>query len=152
MKKNFNSLFRTKAIIFVDQKSNNLTYYGHFILWLGMLFYSSLTVGQPSDARVTFTLATNGFLTATFDVQLTDSIGYSEVDVRLIDSIEDSTLYSRSFLFDQTTGLPTGNTWQRQGTNVQLGIGIIPERIAWLGKVRLKTTAGVWSDWYEFLF
>lgn len=152
MKKNFNSPFGKQAAFYDDRKTNRYSCSAHFTLLLGMLFFYSFTFAQPIDARISFTPATSGFLTATFNIQLLDSTGYSEVDVRLIDSIEDSILYSRSFLFDQTTGLPTGITWQRQGTNVQLGIGTIPERIAWLGKVRVKTTAGVWSDWYEFLF
>ncbi len=123
-----------------------------YTVMLILLFNINYTLAQPTDARVTFTVAPSGVVNGMFYVQLPDSAGYSNVDVQLIDTLEDSILFARNFVFDQTSGLPPGISWQRMGTELQLGIGTFPVRIAWLGKVRLKTSSGQWSDWYEFLF
>lgn len=107
---------------------------------------------QPVDVRVALTDAVTGYVTGRFYITLPDSNGISEVDAQLIDSIDDSLLFNHSFLFDQSSGLPEGLSWQRNGVEVELGTGTLPVRMAWVGRVRLKNTSNQWSDWYEFLF
>ncbi len=116
------------------------------------LVFPGFAQSQPTDARVTFTPAGSGIVSATFFVNLPDSTGFTDVDIKLIDILEEVILFERNFVFDQTSGLPAGITWQRNGTEVNLSIGTHIQKIAYLGKVRLKNTAGNWSDWYEFLF
>jgi len=107
---------------------------------------------QPADAHVELSPTFSGNISAVFYVKLPDSTGFTDVDIKLIDSLDDVVLFERNFVFDQTSGLPSGITWQRNGTEVNLGIGSHIQKIAYMGKVRLKNTAGLWSDWYEFLF
>ena len=134
------------------QTKIKMKFLGNALLIILVMTNFSKSQAQINSARVIFTPTTNNLNTGTFQIELSDSTGISEVEVQLIDPMEDSLMFERIYVFDQTAGLPNTITWQRQGTNVQMGMGNFPERLAWNGKVRVKTTIGVWSDWLEFLF
>jgi hypothetical protein len=110
------------------------------------------TQAQIISARVLFTPTTNNLNMGNFQIELTDSTGFSEVEVKLVDAMKDSLLFERIYAFDQITGLPTNITWQRTGTKVQMGMGTFSKSLAWKGKVRVKNSGGIWGEWMEFLF
>jgi hypothetical protein len=112
----------------------------------------TISTAQPLDARVTFTPATGGMVTGVFYVLLADSTGFSDVEVSLTDNLADSVVFSRVFEFDQTSGLPAGVSWLREGTRVFMGIGTHAQSVSWQAKARLRTTSGAWSNWYAFRF
>ena len=85
-------------------------------------------------------------------VVLPDSVGWSSINLEIKDKIRDSVLFNREYVFDQTTGLPTGITWVRDGNDVYLGTGNIPSKLGYRGKVRLKDSSGQWGDPLQFIF
>jgi hypothetical protein len=120
------------------------------VLLLMICFFE--TQSQIISARVLFTPTSNNLNMGNFQIELTDSTGFSEVEVKLVDAMKDSLLFERIYAFDQITGLPTNITWQRSGTKVQMGMGTFPTSLAWKGKVRVKNSGGIWGEWMEFLF
>jgi hypothetical protein len=123
-----------------------------FNLTFNLAIYSSSSFAQPVSASVNLEPSTAGFVNGTCYLTLSDSTSCTFISVELTDRISDSTLFSREYAFDEVTGLPNGITWFRQGLNVTLGVGILPVKSGWTGKIRLKNTAGEWSSAIEFLF
>jgi hypothetical protein len=109
-------------------------------------------IAQPTSARVSFTPSGPSNAVGMCHVTLHDSTGVQSIEVELTDLMKKEVLFTREFAFDQTSGLPTGITWYREGTKVQLGIGTLPKKLAWQGKVRLKDGSGQWGEAYTFLF
>jgi hypothetical protein len=83
-------------------------------------------------------------------VALPDS-NISEIELQIGTKPGLSDVFSHTFTFDQTTGLPTGMTYSRNGLNTTLGLGAITTNTVYASKVRLKNTAGTWGDWYEII-
>jgi hypothetical protein len=123
-------------------------------LFFFLLFFiaSTTTTAQPASARVSFTPDGPSNAVGMCHVTLHDSTGVQSIEVELTDLMKKEVLFTREFAFDQTSGLLTGITWHREGTKVQLGIGTLPKKLAWQGKVRLKDGLGQWSEAYTFLF
>jgi hypothetical protein len=117
-----------------------------------LICLTSITKAQISNARVMFTPATTGYDSAAFQLTLSDSIGFSDIEIQLHELVEDTTIFIGVFAFDQTTGLPSGWTWAREGTRVSMGMGVLPEGNAWKAKVRIKSNVGIWGEYLEFLF
>lgn len=113
---------------------------------------SSIASAQISNARVVFTPATSGFDSAAFQISLSDSTGFSDIEIQLHELVEDTTVFSGVYAFDQTAGLPSGWSWVREGTHVTMGMGVLPEGNAWKAKVRIKSNVGIWGEYLEFLF
>ncbi len=125
----------------------------NFVVLIGFnLFVNSNVNAQPVSAHVGFGSTSNSVANAKFHIQLPDSTGITDVEVQLFDGLKDTLVFNRVFIFDQTTGLPAGLSWFRQGEQVQIGIGTVPVRLVWQGKVRLRNNAAQWSDWYSFMF
>jgi len=128
------------------------TFRKQMLLVLPMVCFTTITHAQITNARVVFTPATAGFNSGAFHLTLPDSTGFSEVEVQLTEMVEDTIIFNGIYFFDQTSGLPSGWSWAREGTRITMGMGLLPEGNAWRGKTRVKTTAGIWGDWLFFLF
>jgi hypothetical protein len=89
-------------------------------------------------------------MNATLTVELADTISVMELEVQLGSRESLSDLFSYSFMYDQTTGLPQGMSYSRQGNQVTLGLGEIAAYYTIFARVRLKSS-GSWSDWYAFV-
>ncbi len=83
-------------------------------------------------------------------VALPDS-NISEIELQIGTKPGLSDVFSHTFTFDQTTGLPTGMTYSRNGLNTYLGLGSITTNTVYTSKVRHKNTNGTWGDWYEII-
>ncbi len=140
--------------IFIEPKPGNFRKSKWRIIYISLLVTVSIsTIAQPTDGSVTFTpTSTSGFVTGIFYVSLPDSTSWSAIEIHLKDQIEDSVLFSREYAFDQTTGLPAGISWERNGTDVYLGTGTLPVRLGWQGRARLKNNSNTWSEYLEFIF
>ena len=113
---------------------------------------NSISKAQITDARVIFTPATTGFNTGIFQLSLPDSTGFSEIEIQLTEALEDTIIFNGVYVFDQTSGLPSGWSWTREGTRVSIGMGLLPEGNAWQGKARVKPNGDGWGEWLVFLF
>jgi len=85
-----------------------------------------------------------------FFVALPDS-NIAEIELQIGTKPGLTDVFSHTFTFDQTTGLPTGMTYSRNGLNTYLGLGAITTNTVYASKVRLKNTSGTWGDWYEII-
>jgi hypothetical protein len=124
----------------------------HLLLVAFLVCLTSITTAQISNARVVFAPATTGYDSAAFQLTLSDSTGFSDIEIQLHELVEDTTIFSGVFAFDQTAGLPSGWSWVREGTRVTMGMGILPEGNAWKAKVRIKSYGDGWGEYLEFLF
>ena len=111
-----------------------------------LLCYSFAGKAQtPLDA----TLSENGSGQLMY-VLLPDS-SVSEIDVELGSKQGMSDLFDAAFVYDLTSGLPSGQSYSRTGLQVYLGLGNFTVPTAYFARIRLKNNAGSWSDWYEFI-
>ena len=104
------------------------------------------TVAPPLDSYVK-----NDGATVTVFVTLPDSSTTTEIEVALGSKNNVGDLFSHTYTFDQTSGLPTGLTYSRQGTDVYLGAGSIVLTDAFNVKIRLKNSSGNWSSYYDYV-
>ncbi|MBK6641572.1 MAG: hypothetical protein IPG39_10180 [Bacteroidetes bacterium] len=116
-----------------------------------LLFLLTLNINDgkaqiPLDANLT--ISSN---TGIFSLVIPDSTNISEIEL-LIGSNENPTeVFEHTFIYDQTSGLPTGLTFARDGANIRLGLGTLPVLNIYHVKTRLKNGNGNWGDWYEFV-
>ena len=104
------------------------------------------TVAPPLDSYV----KNNGGMVTIF-VALADSTTSSEIEVALGSKDNVGDLFSHTYTIDQTSGLPTGLSYSRQGTEVFLGAGAITLTDAFNVKIRLKDSGGNWSSYYDYV-
>lgn len=104
------------------------------------------TVAPPLDSYVS---TTGG--TVTVFVALPDSTTSSEIEVAIGSKNNNGDLFSHTYVYDQTSGLPTGLTYTRQGTHLYLGAGTIALTDAYNVKIRLKNSSGNWSAYYDYI-
>ncbi len=104
------------------------------------------TVTPPLDSYVSNTGGT-----VTVFVALPDSTTTSEIEVAIGNKNNNGDLFSYTYIFDQTTGLPTGLSFSREGTNIYLGAGAITLTDAYNVKIRLKNSSGSWSAYYDYI-
>lgn len=110
-----------------------------------LLFSQHLKAQTPLDA----TLSENGSGQLMY-VLLPDS-SVSEIDVELGSKQGMTDLFDAGFVYDQTSGLPSGQSYSRTGLQVYLGLGNFIVPTAYFARIRLKNNSGSWSDWYEFI-
>lgn len=84
-------------------------------------------------------------------VIVNDSTTVSEIEVSLGSKGSYNDLFSNSYIFDQTTGLPSGLTYSREGFNIALGVGTLAFPPAFNVRVRIKDTNGNWSSYLEYI-
>ncbi len=99
----------------------------------------------PTDLALSVSSGTGQFFVALPDSNMV------EIELQIGTKPGLSDVFSHTFTFDQTTGLPTGMTYSRDGLNTYLGLGAITPNTVYASKVRLKNTSGTWGDWYEII-
>jgi hypothetical protein len=99
----------------------------------------------PTDATLSVSSGTGQFFVALPDSNIV------EIELQIGTKQGLSDVFSHTFTFDQTTGLPAGMTFTRNGLNSYLGLGAITTNTVYASKVRLKSTSGTWGDWYEII-
>ena len=107
---------------------------------------------QPTSASISLTPESVDSSSGICQLILPSSDGWSAIEVVLRDLYNDQVIMTHEFEFDQTQGLPAGLSWVRNGNEVSLGLGSFPRKLAWKGKIRLKSTSNQWSEPFEFLF
>jgi len=88
---------------------------------------------------------------ANFDVLLPDTTNISEIELQIGSSSNSAEYFSHVFSYDQSSGLPSGLTYTRDGASVALGLGTLSISNVYVVKTRLKNSSGSWGDWYEFV-
>jgi hypothetical protein len=114
--------------------------------------FSGAVMAQNFTASVTLTPAANYMSAGVCQVTLADSSNTSRIELVLRDRVADSAWFSHEFIFDQVSGLPSGLSWQRNGVEVTLGLGLLPRQPGWNGRVRVKDASDNWSDPLDFIF
>ncbi len=100
MKMNLNS-FLCKSNLHKINFTRNGFKIGIFILFA---FNVPIINAQPLNANVTFTVTNNpGQVTGEFFVVLSDSTGWSAIEIELEDLINDTVLFTHEFVFDQVS-------------------------------------------------
>ena len=100
----------------------------------------------PLDANLS--ISSN---TGIFSLVIPDSTTISEIELIIGTKANLSDVFSHTYTFDQTSGLPSGLSFNRDGMTTYLGIGTITVQNVYNSKVRLNNTAGMWGDWYEII-
>jgi len=122
-----------------------------FLLIIGWCFsWQTKTYAQtpapPLDSYVSF----SGGQGSVFLI-LPDTIGCSEIEVNLGSKTETGDLFTHDYVYDQESGLPSGLSYTRTGSDVIVGIGTVEVPPAFNVKIRLKNSSGNWSSWYEYI-
>jgi hypothetical protein len=99
----------------------------------------------PTDATLTFNSGQGTFYLAVPDSNI------AEIELNIGTKAGLADVFSYTYSFDQTSGLPNGYTFTRNGLNTYLGLGAVTEKNVYNSKVRLKNTTGGWGDWYEIV-
>ncbi|MBK8873400.1 MAG: hypothetical protein KBH11_06450 [Bacteroidia bacterium] len=89
--------------------------------------------------------------TGIFRLVIPDSTNISEIELQIGSNENHSEVFEHTFIYDQTSGLPTGLTYARDGANIRLGLGTLSALNIYHVKTRLKNGNGNWGDWYEFV-
>ena len=104
------------------------------------------TPAPPLDSYVSF----SGGQGSVFLI-LPDTASCSEIEVNLGSKTETGDLFTHAYVYDQESGLPSGLTYSRTGSDVTVGIGAVTVPPAYNVKIRLKNMTGNWSGWYEYI-
>ena len=89
--------------------------------------------------------------TGIFSIVIPDSTNISEIELQIGSNENPSEVFEHTFVYDQTSGLPTGLSYSRDGVNINLGLGTLVPLNIYHAKTRLKNSSGSWGDWYEFV-
>ncbi|MBK7971001.1 MAG: hypothetical protein IPK08_19905 [Bacteroidetes bacterium] len=63
--------------------------------------------------------------TGIFSIVIPDSTNISEIELQIGSSENPSEVFEHTLVYDQTTGLPTGLSYSRDGANINLGLGTL---------------------------
>ena len=114
-----------------------------------MIFIFSIMSAKaqtPLDANLS--ISSN---TGIFSLVIPDSTNISEIELQIGSNANPSEVFEHTFVYDQTSGLPTGLSYSRDGVNITLGLGTLAPLNIYHVKTRLKNGSGSWGDWYEFV-
>ncbi|MBL7915953.1 MAG: hypothetical protein JNL49_13040 [Bacteroidia bacterium] len=89
--------------------------------------------------------------TGIFSLVIPDSTNISEIELQIGSIANPTEVFEHTFVYDQTSGLPTGLSYSRAGVNINLGLGSLTPLNIYHVKTRLKNGSGAWGDWYEFV-
>ena len=111
---------------------------------------SNIAIAQnpapPTDSYINFD---NG--TGLLYVAIADSNNVSEIEVGIGAKGNYSDIFSHTYVYDQSAGLPAGLTYARTNLNVFLGVGALSVPAAYNVQVRIKNSNGNWSTWYKYV-
>jgi hypothetical protein len=116
--------------------------------WFLILFCSTVikvNAQTPIDATLSFDSGQGTFYVALPDSNITD------IELNIGSKANLTDVFSYTYTFDQTSGLPSGLSFSRNGLNTFLGLGTVAEQNVYNSKVRLKNTSGGWGSWYEII-
>ena len=112
---------------------------------------ASAQTAAPLDVTVSTASNGSGTVNVICYVLLQDTTATSQIQVQL-GSMSDSTdIANYSFVFDQTSGLPSGYSYIRNGNNLTLNVGTIADVLTFFGRVRIKDSSGSWGDYFRFI-
>jgi hypothetical protein len=117
-----------------------------FLCLYWSLAVNAQTPAPPTDSYVNFESGQG-----TVYVAVSDTTTISEVEIQIGSKGVQDAVFSHSYVFDQTTGMPSGMTYSRTGLQLYLGMGTISPPPAVDVRVRLKDTSGNWSSWLEYV-
>ena len=89
--------------------------------------------------------------TGIFSLVIPDSTNISEIELQIGSSENPSEVFEHTFVYAQTTGLPTGLSYSRAGVNINLGLGTLTPLNIYHVKTRIKNSSGSWGSWYQFV-
>ena len=117
-----------------------------FILFSGI----PLQAQSNFDAYVITSAPVNDKVMGTMFVTLADTNQVEFIEIKLGSNEGVFNLFDYSFVYDQTTSLPTVCTWNRVRTKLNLALGEFDYSDVQFGSVRVKSN-GVWSDAFSFV-
>ena len=120
------------------------------VLLLFILTGNPLQAQSNFDAYVTTSAPVNDKVMGTMFVTLVDTNQVEFIEIKLGINEGIFNLFDYSFVYDQTASLPTGCTWNRVGTKLNLSLGEFDYSDVLFGSVRVKSN-GVWSDAFAFV-
>ena len=121
-----------------------------FIFSLSM--YCSFAQLNIVNSEMRMIVIGNNQVVGTCNIFINDTSICNIVSIELIDALNDNQIFSREFVFDQQIGLPAGVMWTRNGNDIEISMGNLPIHSVWKGRIRLKDTSSVWTQWHEFIF
>ena len=121
-----------------------------FLLLMCCMFISETTKAQSVAPPLDSYISNNGG-TITVFVALPDSTTSREIEVAIGSKNNNGDLFSHTYAFDQTSGLPSGLSYSREGTHLYLGAGAIELTDAYNVKIRLMDGSGNWSAYYDYI-
>jgi hypothetical protein len=132
--------------------ANYLSALSRCLVLLTFLIFSGIPLKAqiPIDAFVTTSDPVNDIVMGTMFVTLADTNQVEFIEIKLGSNEGVFNLFDYSFVYDQTTSLPTGCTWNRVGTKLNLALGEFDYSDVQFGSVRVKSN-GVWSDAFAFV-
>lgn len=136
---------KTHRLFPVEPNRNHRHSFKNFFILVFLFFTQHLYAQTPLDA----TLGENSSGQLMY-ILLPDS-SVSEIDVELGSKQGMTDLFDAAFTYDQTSGLPSGQSYSRTGLQIYLGLGNFTVPTAYFARIRLKNNSGSWSDWYEFI-
>ncbi len=113
-----------------------------------IVFLTFLSFEGKAQTPLDANLSINGN-TGIFSIVIPDSTNILEIELIIGTKSNLSDVFAHTYTFDQTSGLPSGLSFIRDGMITYLGIGTITVQNVYNSKVRLKNTSGMWGDWYE---
>lgn len=125
------------------------------MLWLVLLLPSLKVQAQPNyevaDANISIVTDSLGNTTASCVVIMQDTVNISRIKVKLGNELGEGDIFSETFDFDITSGLPAGMSYQREGTKVTLGLGTFTPLTSFYGEVSMKGSTGTWGPTFQFI-
>ncbi|MBK7967701.1 MAG: hypothetical protein IPK08_01600 [Bacteroidetes bacterium] len=113
-----------------------------------MILFWCFSLNANAQSPTDVTLSVNAG-TGLLYVALPDS-NISDIEIAIGTKPGLTDVFSHTFTFDQTTGLPAGMTFTRNGLNSYLGLEQL-QQIRCILQGQTQNTTGTWGDWYEII-
>jgi hypothetical protein len=115
------------------------------ITFLLFVFSSNVNAQVPIDASLTMAP-----INSIFYVEVPDTNSLNEIEVELGSKNEMNDIFGYVFIYDQVVALPFGYSYQRSGSNIEIGLGSLQYPLTVFARIRLKTLSQ-WGDWFSFV-
>ena len=121
----------------------------NFIFFFYIIF-SSCSHAQVNDATLMLNTISSSQVQCSVQIEVSDT-NLTAIEIGLGSEKNLTDLLLQEFEFDETNGLPSGMSYSRQGNIISIGVGSLDAQNYYFGKVRVKNSSLIWSDYYEFL-